>query len=55
MVNGELSITADANDSIEVRVNPIDGTSLQVIENTVAASTVQGFMTNQITSIRINA
>ena len=33
MINGELSILSDDADSIEVRTNPVDGVSLQVIEN----------------------
>jgi Ca2+-binding RTX toxin-like protein len=55
MVNGELNITGDGDDVIEVRVNPIDGVSLQVIQNSLSATTVQGFRTDQVTSINIRA
>ena len=40
IINGELSIISDADDSIVVRTNPMDGVSLQVIENGLQSTTL---------------
>ncbi|MBI1312118.1 hypothetical protein GC176_12565 [bacterium] len=53
VISGELSIISDGADTIEVRANPADGISLQVIENGVNASTVSNVTVDQITSINI--
>ena len=53
VINGDLSIIADGDDTIEVRTNPVDGVSLQVIENGVNASTVANVTVDQVTSINI--
>lgn len=55
VINGELSIISDGSDSITVRVNPIDGTSLQVVENGTVATTTGGVQVTDITSINIDA
>ncbi len=53
VISGELSIISDGADTIEVRTNPADGVSLQVIENGVNASTVANVTVDQVTSINI--
>jgi Ca2+-binding RTX toxin-like protein len=53
VINGELSIISDGADTIEVRANPTDGVSLQVIENGTSASTVSNVRVDQVTSINI--
>ncbi|MHC4876750.1 MAG: leishmanolysin-related zinc metalloendopeptidase [Planctomycetota bacterium] len=53
VIGGELSIIADGDDSVEVRTNPVDGVSLQVIENGLNASTVANVTVDQVTSISI--
>ena len=53
VINGDLSIIADSDDTIEVRTNPVDGVSLQVIENGVNASTVANVTVDQVTSISV--
>jgi len=53
LINGELNILSDGSDSITVRANPVDGTSLQVLENGVASTTVGGIPVTAISSIRI--
>ena len=53
IINGELSILSDDADSIEVRTNPVDGVSLQVIENGVQSTTLGNVQVADITSINI--
>ena len=53
IINGELSILSDDADSIEVRTNPIDGASLQVIENGVQSTTLGNVQVADVTSINI--
>jgi Ca2+-binding RTX toxin-like protein len=55
IINGELSIISDADDSIAIRVNPFDLTTLQVLENGTSATTVGNVQVADITSININA
>ena len=53
IINGELSILSDADDSIVVRTNPVDGVSLQVIENGFQSTTLGNVAVADITSINI--
>ncbi len=53
IINGELSILSDDADSIEVRTNPVDGVSLQVIENGFQSTTLGNVAVADITSISI--
>lgn len=53
IINGELSILSDADDSIVVRTNPIDGTSLQVIENGTESTTLGNVQVADVTSINV--
>lgn len=53
IINGELSVLSDADDSIVVRTNPVDGVSLQVIENGVQSTTLGNVAVADITSINI--
>ena len=53
IINGELSVLSDADDSIVVRTNPVDGVSLQVIENGVQSTTLGRVMVANISSINI--
>ncbi|NQV23259.1 MAG: pre-peptidase C-terminal domain-containing protein [Rhodopirellula sp.] len=54
MINGELSILSDDADSIVVRTNPVDGVSLQVIENGFQSTTLGNVMVANVTSINIS-
>jgi Ca2+-binding RTX toxin-like protein len=53
MINGELSVLSDDADSIVVRTNPVDGVSLQVIENGFQSTTLGNVLVADITSINI--
>jgi Ca2+-binding RTX toxin-like protein len=53
IINGELSILSDDADSIVVRTNPVDGVSLQVIENGFQSTTLGNVAVADITSINI--
>jgi Ca2+-binding RTX toxin-like protein len=53
IINGELSIFSNADDSIAVRTNPIDGVTLQVIENGLPSSTLGSVPVTSVSSIRI--
>lgn len=53
IINGELSILSDADDNVTVRTNPVDGVSLQVIENGTPSSTIGSTLVENITSINI--
>ena len=53
IINGELSVLSDDADSIMVRTNPVDGVSLQVIENGVQSTTLGNVAVADITSINI--
>ncbi|MFT4556959.1 MAG: hypothetical protein ACI92S_002315, partial [Planctomycetaceae bacterium] len=53
IINGELSVLSDDADSIVVRTNPVDGLSLQVIENGVQSTTLGSVAVADITSINI--
>ena len=53
IINGELSVLSDDADSIVVRTNPVDGVSLQVIENGFQSTTLGNVAVADITSINI--
>ena len=53
IINGELSIISDADDSIVVRTNPMDGVSLQVIENGLQSTTLGRVLVADVSSINI--
>ena len=53
IINGELSVLSDDADSIVVRTNPVDGVSLQVIENGTQSTTLGNVLVADITSINI--
>ncbi|MGZ0168794.1 MAG: leishmanolysin-related zinc metalloendopeptidase, partial [Planctomycetales bacterium] len=53
IINGELSVLSDDADSIVVRTNPIDGVSLQVIENGLQSTTLGSVAVADITSLNI--
>ena len=53
IINGELSVLSDDADSIVVRTNPVDGVSLQVIENGVQSTTLGNVQVADITSINV--
>ena len=54
IINGELSVLSDADDSVLVRTNPVDGISLQVIDNGVQSTTLGSVLVADILSINIS-
>ena len=54
LIGNELSVVADADDTIAVRPNPANAGEVQVVENGVVATTIAGVSVNDILSIDIH-